>query len=66
MIKIIQPGTVKKSTCECCGCVFSYENEDVLIDGSFSMDFLRPRRAYVNCPQCNDIVILEKTFCRYV
>lgn len=29
MIKIIEHGTIKRKRCENCGCLFSYEKEDV-------------------------------------
>lgn len=58
MIKIIKPGTLKRCTCEACGCVFSYEGTDVLLIGNGSLD-LRYRQRYVKCPQCDNRVILE-------
>ena len=48
MIKIIEPGTRKIAKCSVCGCVFSYEEEDVQI---FT-------KRHVNCPQCNEAVTL--------
>lgn len=44
MIQIIKRGTRKTCTCKDCGCVFSYESEDVKIGGGYP---------YVICPQCN-------------
>ena len=51
MIKIIKEGTRKIAKCPNCGCEFSYEKEDVLID-----PFTRENN--VNCPQCNEAVTL--------
>lgn len=31
MIKIIKPGTKEKISCNSCGCLFSYEKEDIEI-----------------------------------
>ena len=49
MIKIIKEGTRKIAKCPNCGCEFSYEKEDVLIDPGFT-------KSHVNCPQCNKAV----------
>ena len=46
MIKIIEHGTRKIAKCSVCGCVFSYEEEDVQI---FTI-------RHVKCPQCNEAV----------
>ena len=45
MIKIIKQGTRKKKECVECGCVFSYESEDVKYDADRI-------QYYVLCPQC--------------
>ena len=50
MIQIIKEGTRKIAKCPICGCEFSYEREDVLIDPVFT------RENHVNCPQCNEAV----------
>ena len=53
MIKIIEPGTRKIAKCSVCGCVFSYEEEDVHI-------IPHPRYLsvthYIHCPQCSKAV----------
>lgn len=51
MIKIIKEGTRKIAKCQNCGCEFSYEREDVLVD-----PIRREKR--VNCPQCNKAITL--------
>jgi len=57
MIKIIKPGTIQKATCKECGCIFQFENEDILerpeIPGDVPM-VMRRLYKYVNCPQCNE------------
>lgn len=52
MIKIIKEGTIKITKCPNCGCEFSYEKEDVLID-QYIM-----KENHVNCPQCNKAVTI--------
>ena len=47
MITIIKHGTIKKKRCEDCGCVFTFENEDVLIN-----DDPCNRYHFITCPQC--------------
>ena len=53
MIKIIEPGTRKIAKCSVCGCVFSYEEEDINM-------FHNTRRnsvtLYIHCPQCSKAV----------
>ena len=51
MIKIIKEGTKKIAKCSVCGCVFSYEREDVHRDPIWVEN-------HVNCPQCNKAVII--------
>ena len=48
MITIIKHGTLKKTRCERCGCVFTFEDEDILIN-----DDPRNRYHFITCPQCN-------------
>ena len=49
MIKIIEHGTRKIAKCSVCGCVFSYEREDLCMDPIW-------KKWIVNCPQCNKAV----------
>ena len=49
MIQIIKEGTRKIAKCSVCGCVFSYEREDVLRDPIWVEN-------HVKCPQCNEAV----------
>lgn len=67
MIKILKQGTLKKCTCDNCGSVLSYdENEDVLEEtvktfaancvGGFSKS-----QKYIICPQCNEKIVLKAT-----
>lgn len=53
MIKIIKAGTKKVTKCECCGCEFSYEDEDLLIDQHDVM-------VSIYCPQCEQLVVLKQ------
>ena len=49
MIQIIKEGTKNITKCSVCGCVFSYEKEDVM---SFSLIH------HIHCPQCNNDIFL--------
>ena len=56
MIEIIKEGPKKVIKCPKCGCVFSYEQEDVK-----SEDYAyKSYREYVICPQCNQSVTLKQ------
>lgn len=55
MIKIIKPGTKKKCTCEECGCLFTYEAEDIKIGGT---GYHGGDYSYIKCPQCNNEIYL--------
>lgn len=55
MIEIIKHGTKQKTTCKKCGCLFSFENEDL------KTRYENPNTGMINCPQCNnEIVIFAK------
>ena len=56
MITIIKHGTIKKKRCDSCGCVFTYEDEDISIH-----DDLGSRYSFVTCPQCKEEIKLEVT-----
>lgn len=49
MVKIITPGTRKTTSCDKCGCVFSYEKEDEKVNAA-------KFETFVACPQCNAVV----------
>ena len=64
MIKIIEPGTLRRVTCNSCGAVLSYdEKEDVKIEAirDFSMvnGFFKREQRYIMCPQCNTQIVLS-------
>ena len=57
MIKIIKPGTRRKAECNECGCVFSYEEEDLTKLGVINTkDKMNPifsgTECLIKCPQC--------------
>ena len=64
MIKIIEPGTRTVTSCEYCGCKFSYEQEDIkhsqykLPEVKHSPVF---SDSYVECPQCHKSITLTVT-----
>lgn len=39
MITIIKHGTIKKKRCDSCGCVFTYEEEDISIHDNVEFAF---------------------------
>lgn len=57
MIKIIQTGTRRKRSCEECGCLFSFEEEDVQAEASLKEGW-QPREKFVECPQCHAKVVI--------
>lgn len=65
MIKIIKRGTKKTCTCKNCGCVFSYEDEDIEVETYHALDIMQmgddSYKEYVQCPQCDEEVILKQT-----
>lgn len=61
MIKIIKHGTLTKTTCAECGCIFTYEDEDVLSTECCVNDRFGYTRRYIECPQCKTQIILEAT-----
>lgn len=66
MIKIIEPGTLRRVTCNSCGAVLSYdEKEDVKIEAieDFSMvnGFFKREQRCIMCPQCNTQIVLSTT-----
>ena len=56
MITIIKHGTLKKKRCESCGCVFTFEYEDICIN-----DDPCNRYHFITCPQCKEKIKLEVT-----
>nr|DAV78212.1 MAG TPA: Transcription initiation factor IIE, alpha FINGER, Transcription [Caudoviricetes sp.] len=60
MIKIIELGTIRKQKCQRCGCLFSYENEDVITERNEHM-LLGFHKIYINCPQCEQKIVLVDT-----
>lgn len=58
MIEIIKLGTKKIIVCNQCGCKFSYEAEDVQREDT---DNYKAFKEFVQCPQCNEKVILKRT-----
>ena len=53
MIHIIEKETKQKTQCSECGCIFSFEKEDIEF-----VDWTAMRKT-IKCPQCNNIIVLE-------
>lgn len=58
MIKIIEHGTIRKQKCQHCGCLFSYESEDIKAEKDDEYMFHGFSKKYINCPQCEYKIIL--------
>lgn len=52
MIKIIEPGTRTVTSCEYCGCKFSYGEEDIEGRKLYAGSQLKEIMHYVKCPTC--------------
>ena len=63
MIEIIKRGTKKKHKCSECGCIFSYEDEDVMCDTVHNFVMFGVAGCAweysVQCPQCEEKIILK-------
>ena len=53
MIKIIRHGTRQTKECEHCGCLFSYDEVDII--------YKVPSKHIIECPQCKEKIVLEAT-----
>nr|DAR67931.1 MAG TPA: zinc-ribbon family protein [Caudoviricetes sp.] len=63
MIKIIRKGTRKIQECKECGCLFSYEKEDVTTKSNCLGIMPVYYEKYINCPQCKKNITLEEIKC---
>lgn len=65
MIEIIKRGTKKTCTCKNCGCIFSYEDEDIKAESYHALDIMQmgddEYKELVRCPQCDEKIILKQT-----
>lgn len=63
MIEIIKKGTKEKCICKECGCVFTYEVED--IEEQYNHNdvpaWYRQIKKIIRCPQCETVITLEAT-----
>lgn len=62
MIKIIEKGTKHKIRCKDCGCLFSFDDEDVNIRtriGIWEMEVCKKHYRTIVCPQCNNEIVLD-------
>ena len=57
MIKILKEGTRQRQTCEFCGCLFSYDAEDV----ENHQEYIGGLKRIVKCPQCGEEIFLLQT-----
>lgn len=63
MIKIIKSGTIQEKHCERCGCIFSFEEEDIETEVNVGIMYgdKKPYKKFVTCPQCKNKFILKQT-----
>ena len=62
MIKIIEKGTKHKILCKDCGCLFSFDDEDVNIRkgiGICGMEVCKKHYGIIVCPQCENGIVLD-------
>ena len=62
MIKIIEKGTRHKIRCKDCGCLFSFDDEDMNIStgiGICGMEIREKHYKTIVCPQCNNEIVLD-------
>lgn len=59
MIEIIKKGTRQVKECEVCGCVFSFNEEDIEKIDYSSQFHPKGYRKIIRCPQCERVIILE-------
>ena len=60
MIHIIKKGTKQKTQCSECGCIFSFEKEDIEIMGNYHpYKEYNSMRKTIKCPQCSNVIVLE-------
>lgn len=63
MIEIIKKGTRKNQECNFCGCIFSYEEEDIITKtkGFYKAEPFSFIKSILYCPQCKKEIILKET-----
>ena len=62
MIKIIEKGTKHKIRCKDCGCLFSFDEEDVNICTGITicgMEIYKKPYGIIVCPQCENGIMLD-------
>ena len=60
MIKIIKEGIRKITTCDKCGCEFSYEHEDITKTQILANKLSIKYKLTINCPQCKSVITLSQ------
>ena len=65
MKKIIKHGKIKEieTTCTNCGCIFTYEDEDIVQKENLPLTSTNYRQTIVYCPDCGaEIQVYRDTF----
>lgn len=58
MIKILRHGTKRTIECEDCGCLFSFEKEDITTEQAGINEY----KHYIECPDCSCICDANNLF----
>ena len=59
MIKVIKHGQTEfETTCGRCGCVFTYEYEDIVNESVRGITYNSTNTRYVKCPDCGNLIYL--------
>lgn len=61
MITVIKHGNRKTITCEECGCLFSYEADDIKKTEESYDKFGFEYSCFVECPQCKNTCFIKTT-----
>lgn len=61
MIEVIQHGSKRRVTCESCGCIFTYEEEDTATTLTSQITLISQIEwvRFVICPDCGEKVLLK-------
>ena len=62
MIKIIKHGTHRTCTCCKCGCIFTFEKEDIKMENLGKNEY----STFVQCPDCMEINTVNLTSIRRI
>ena len=60
MIKVLTHGNqYRRKTCNMCGCVFEFEDEDIESTSCWYKGF-KTNVKYVRCPECREVIYITE------